>query len=298
MSGDDILLPLAIEKWPILAETLKKDWPFYAQYYYFVQTAIKWKSKEPVLPQKIYCPGGDHNSGIFVAISCFAVYNVLLFAHEGFETLLHKAVTETKIIQWTEGVCFPAVNSRIIPTVYSIIETLKQTKGIEIEWKLPGNCFFKSREKCAAVEVRVPEGCHLGRIDESHVPLIHSLWPHRNKEHPEQTTKFIMTMVRLNGGCGLFSRENNELLSWASQSELGALSFVQTIEKCKRKGYAKVVVNAFAKELAENGVDSFLYIIKENLVSETMFQSLDWKLNHEEEWIKMTETRNKIDLKN
>ncbi|XP_033229597.1 uncharacterized protein LOC117181135 [Belonocnema kinseyi] len=296
--GTDILLPLALEKWPILTETLKKDWPFYAQYYYFVQTAIKWKSKEPVLPQQIYCPGGDPKSGILVAIFSFAENYVLLFAHEGFEGLLHKAVTETKIIQWTKGVYFPAVNSRIIPTVYSIIETLKQTIGIEIEWNSPGNCFFKSKEECAAVQVRVPEGCCLDRVDESHVPLIHSLWPLRDKEHPETTTKIIMTIVRLNGGCGLFSRENNELLSWALQSELGALSIVQTIEKCKRKGYAKVVVNAFAKELAENGVDSFLYIIRENLVSETMFKSLNWKLNHRYYWIKMTVSRSKIDLKN
>ncbi|XP_033231986.1 uncharacterized protein LOC117182970 [Belonocnema kinseyi] len=134
------------------------------KYYYFVQTAIKWRSKEPNLQHTIYCPGGEYNSGIFVAVSSFSVYHVITFAREGIEKLLYRAMTETKIIKWTADVRFPAIiKSRIISAVESITETLNHTKGTEIE---------------------VHEGYNLDRIKPSHVPLIHSLWDGRDPKRP------------------------------------------------------------------------------------------------------------------
>lgn len=84
----------------------------------------------------------------------FALYFTITFAHEGFEDLLYKAVTETKFIDWTKGVFFAAVHSRLIPTVYSIVEYLKQKKGMEVKFHNLGNCFFKSKEKCANVDIK------------------------------------------------------------------------------------------------------------------------------------------------
>ncbi|XP_051172663.1 uncharacterized protein LOC127288980 [Leptopilina boulardi] len=287
--SSDILEPLPLEKWQLLAEKLKKNWPANVQYYYFVHTAKKWKTKEPNIPITIYCLNADYNSGIFVSVSDFTIYSVIAFAHEGFEKLLYKAVTESKFIKWNKGVFLPAIQLRLVPTVYSIIDFLKVKKNLEIEWNVPGNCFFKSKEECAVFEVQVPDDCYLKELDDTHIPLIHSVWPHRNEENPELSTRHVMAMVKFNGGLGLFSKDTNELLSWAVQSELGAISLVQTIDRCKRRGYAKIVTNAIAKELAMKEIDSFLFIVKGNIPSESMFSSLNWKHLHETDWIQTKE---------
>ncbi|XP_051172666.1 uncharacterized protein LOC127288983 [Leptopilina boulardi] len=288
MSFNDILQPFPIEKWSLLADTLKIVWPPYAQYYYFIQTAMKWKSKDPNIPISIYCPDGDHNSGIFVAVSSYTLYFIITFAHEGFEELLYKAVTTTNFIDWSKGVFFAAVHSRIIPTVYSIIEFLNQKYGIEIKFHNPGKCFFKSKEKCTNVQLQIPDDCYLKELNETHVSLIHSVWPHRNEENPELTTRQVLSMIKFNGGLGLFSKETKQLLLWAVQSETGAISLVQTIEHCKRKGYGKLITNAFAKQLSFIGIDSFVFIVDENNISKSMFKSLDFELVHENDWIQMT----------
>ena len=124
----------------------------------------------------------------------------------------------------------------------------------------------------------VPDDCYLKILEESHVPLIHSLWPFRDEENPEITLKYLMTVVRLNKGIGLFSKDNNELLSWILHTEMGGLGVLQTVENCKRKGYAKVVINALAKDLAMKGVDPTLFVVQGNIPSEKLFTSLNWKV--------------------
>lgn len=135
----------------------------------------------------------------------------------------------------------------------------------------------------------IPDDCYLMELNETHVPLMHSVWPHRDEENPESTTRQVLAMVKYNGGLGLFSKETNDLLSWAVQSETGAISLVQTIERCKRKGYAKLIINAYAKELAIKGMDSFVFIVHKNLVSKSIFKSLNFDLVHESDWIQMTD---------
>ncbi|XP_033228932.1 uncharacterized protein LOC117180543 [Belonocnema kinseyi] len=251
---EDILLPLALKKYPLLAETLRKDWPAYAE---------------------------------------FGYYNVITFAHEGFEQLLHKAVTETNIINWVESVRFPVISSRIISIVYAMVETLKHTKGIEVESTVTGNVFFRPKEEGAALEVRMPEECYLERIDQSHVPLIHSLWPNRNKSNPEISTNQLMTRVRLNGGLGLFSKENNELLSWSLRGEFGENAVTHTIEKVRRKGYAKVVECAFVNELAKQGFDAFGVIVSGNVASEALWKFTNGKVKQPSGCVQMTKLRNR-----
>ncbi|XP_043466055.1 uncharacterized protein LOC122500944 [Leptopilina heterotoma] len=283
----DILEPLPLEKWKLLAKTLKNNWPANIQCYYYLRTAEKWKLKEPNIPITVYCPHGDYNSGIFIAISSITIYLVFPFAHEGFEDFLYKTVTETKFIKWDKRIFFPAMQSRLIQTVNSIIEFLKVEKKIKMEWCLELDCYFKSKEECSITEVRLPEDCYLRELDHSHVPLIHALWPHRSREDPELTTRQVSAMINFNGGLGLFSRETGQLLSWAVQSEIGAISLVQTIDRCQRRGYAKIVTNAFAKLLASKNIDSFVFIGKENSISKLMFSSSSWKYYDEIHWIEL-----------
>ncbi|XP_051172665.1 uncharacterized protein LOC127288981 isoform X2 [Leptopilina boulardi] len=248
MSSDDILQPLSAENWKLLAELLKKNWPSNIQCTY-------------------YC--------------------LIIFAHEDCEELLYTAVTKTKFINWDEEVSFAAVQSRLIPTAHSIIEYLKANKGIEIKYNELGKCFFRPKEEAAIFQVQLPNNCYLKELDETHVPLIHSVWPLRSTYDEKLTYKYVSIMIKFNKGLGLFSKDTNELLSWAAQSEFGAISFVQTIERCRRRGYAKIIANSLAKILADEGTDSFAFITNENHISEKMFQSWNFRQVQEYNWIGM-----------
>lgn len=63
-------------------------------------------------------------------------------------------MTETKVINWSQGVGFVVFSSCIISTVHSIIETLKNTKGIEVERTATGNVFFQRKKEVAALKFR------------------------------------------------------------------------------------------------------------------------------------------------
>lgn len=125
-------------------------------------------------------------------------------------------------------------------------------------------------------------------MDKLNVPLIHSLWPHRNVKNPELSLKYIATLIELNGGIGLYLKENDSLVSWGIQNDWHGLGMVQTLEEHKGKGYAKVIVNVFSKKIAEQGISTTLFIIKGNTSSEKMFKTLGWKAIASCEFIHLT----------
>lgn len=49
---------------------------------------------------------------------------------------------------------------------------------------------------------------------------------------------------------------------------------LQTVQGAKRKGYAALVVKAFSKKLAEEGLDTIGYIVIENEASKKLFKSI------------------------
>lgn len=125
---------------------------------------------------------------------------------------------------------------------------------------------------------RVPDECELKPLDLSRIPLMHSVWPHRNKDHPEISEKFLETVTRLNGGVGLFLKKDDSLVSWVLHSDWGGLLALQTLDEHKGKGYGKIVVQAIIKQLAENeNLDSVLFVVENNIAPEKIFASLGYK---------------------
>lgn len=89
----DILQPLHFDDWLPLKKKLRRDWPhfayvsliyflrkyqvmcfkFFLQYYYWVDNAIKWKTKEPDMKLYIYCPEGKLDAGVFIGIEAVSL---------------------------------------------------------------------------------------------------------------------------------------------------------------------------------------------------------------------------------
>ncbi|XP_078037460.1 glycine N-acyltransferase-like protein 3 [Augochlora pura] len=273
----DILQPLSFEKWRLLQCKTKQNWPQFAYNYYWIENAIKWKEKKPDILIDIYCPYDDLEKGTFIGISKYSIYIVITFTLEPNDGLLYKALTETNVINWKEEVYFAAVHEFLKPTVYSAIEFLKNVRSLQIKFESPGNYYFQSAKECAELKVRVPEECYLKTLDKSNVHLIHSEWPHKSLDYPEESTKYLATMIELNCGVGLYLKEDNSLVSWILHNDWHGLGMVQTLAQHTRKGYAKTVSSALAKNLGLQDISVTLFIVEGNLTSETMFTNLGWR---------------------
>ncbi|XP_076297034.1 uncharacterized protein LOC143217120 [Lasioglossum baleicum] len=283
----DILQPLPFKKWRLLQSKTKRNWPTFGYYYYWIENAIRWKEKEPNILIDIYCPSGDLEKGTFIGLSRFTIYIVVPFTLEPNDTLLYKALTETNVINWKEDVFLAGVHESFMPVVYSAVEYLKNAISLGSKSVTPGNYYFQTAKECAELEVCVPEECYLKTLDKLDVHLVHSEWPHRSLEHPEETTRFLGTIIERNSGVGLYLKKDDTLVSWILHNDWHGLGMVQTLEQHKRKGYAKTVSSALAKSLGMQDISVTLFIVENNLSSEKMFKNLGWKRIASIVWIQV-----------
>lgn len=121
----------------------------------------------------------------------------------------------------------------------------------------------------------MPEGIFLAPLNESHVETMNEVWPHKSPG----SEKYLAKLLELNGGIGLFSKENNnELCSWVVKNYFGGLGILQTAEKYKRNGYGTLIVKIFSKMLAEKqGYDLTGFVVRTNSASQSMFTKLGFK---------------------
>ncbi|XP_012286244.1 uncharacterized protein LOC105702882 isoform X3 [Orussus abietinus] len=219
----DILQLLPVDEWFTLRDTLKENWPTYAYHYYWVENAIQWKKQNPNIKHDIYCPEGKLSTGVFIGISTFSGFRVYPFATGSSQNLLHKSLLESQRLDWNTGIVIAAVHEHIQPTVYSVLADLKSQRGLEIDFSIPGQYYFKSVEECATVKIQIPEECYVMRLNKSHVSQILAIWPHRHATRPELSMAYLQLLVEMNTSVGLFLRKNDALVSWVLQNEWGGL---------------------------------------------------------------------------
>ncbi|XP_033345642.1 uncharacterized protein LOC117231364 [Bombus vosnesenskii] len=274
----DILQPLPFEKWSLIKKKVEHNWPHFAYYYYWIENAIVWKKRNPNISIQMYCPYGDDEQGTFLGISNFSEYNVLIFTLHPNSDIINKVLTETKVIDYNQQVNFVTVHECFISSVLTALENLKHLRNVETNLVLSFNYYFKPAEECIKTKTWIPNECYIKPLDKSNIPLIHSVWPHRDVENPQLSLKYLSTLVEMNGGIGLYLKEDDSLVSWCMQNDWHGLSIVQTVEEHRGKGYAKIVVNMLSKKFAEQGISTVLFIVKGNTTSENMFKKLGWKV--------------------
>ncbi|XP_058788897.1 uncharacterized protein LOC131662916 [Phymastichus coffea] len=271
----DILQRLPVDKWTALRDTLRRDWPRFAYYYNFVHNSIKWKLKDPAVDIEFYCPDARADAGVFVSKSNHGRKYVMLFSFDEARDLFRGVLRETSLISWNEKCVLYCVHDNVNELLDEFLAEEK-ARGHIAEYERNVNLsFLMPRDECRKITVEVPKGCELRRIDESHIPLIHSLWPHRDVDCPEQSLAFLTTIGRLNGGFGLFSKKDNSVAAWILQCNLGGLGMLQTLDAHRRKGYGALVSMAMAKDIAErDDIDVSCFIIDRNSASQRLFASL------------------------
>lgn len=66
-----------------------------------------------------------------------------------------------------------------------------------------------------------------------------------------KSEKFLESLIHLNGGYGIFSVDNDELLCFAIFNEQLAIGMLTTLDKAKRKGYGETLAKFMSRKCVE-----------------------------------------------
>lgn len=62
-------------------------------------------------------------------------------------------LTETKLIDYNQQICFPSVHESFASNVYAALETLKYLRNVEIKLVFSNNYYFKPAEECIKTKI-------------------------------------------------------------------------------------------------------------------------------------------------
>ena len=67
--------------------------------------------------------------------------------------IIHKVLTETKLIDYDQQICFASVHGSFASNVFTALETLKYLRNVETELVLSNNYYFKPIEECIKTKI-------------------------------------------------------------------------------------------------------------------------------------------------
>lgn len=102
---------------------------------------------------------------------------------------------------------------------------------------------------------------------------IHDLYPAGNMESIEVFKKLLDKLP----GCGVFSKEEGELLAWMVQSYYGAMFSMQTKPTHRRKGYGIWLAKTLTEIVIKRGYLPFVVIRPDNSASKGLYKKLGFK---------------------
>lgn len=91
-------------------------------------------------------------------------------------------------------------------------------------------------------------------------------------------------MLKYNGGCGIFSKDDGSLLAWITLSDLGCMAILQIMEGYEGKGYGKTLTKKWCRILADMGITPVLFTVVGNKAAERLFQKIGFKILSYSTW--------------
>ncbi|XP_050420461.1 uncharacterized protein LOC126833269 [Adelges cooleyi] len=248
-------------------QVLKRQWPDSIHPYYFIKTGLKWNNKNAASVYKFYYISNDIESGIFIGTYLQPEEHlpdiVVTYTNPGNEEKFQRVLQNTKVINWQKEVLFQAVLARLS----DIVESTILEKNMKCRLYAESLLKWMSASEATKIEVKVPDGVTVRRLDKDHVDFIYSQWA-----HSDVYSKFdIVDTVNLNFGLGVFGEENNDPLAWAMCGSYGGLSTLVVRPECRRRGFGKTIANAITKEMGERGISPHAIINRRNVVSLNLF---------------------------
>lgn len=127
----------------------------------------------------------------------------------------------------------------------------------------------------------MPNEYYIAPLSESHSETINDTWHFTD----ENTLDYIKSIIRLNGGSGLFERNSHKLLSWILLNENMSPGCLYTIESVRRKGLGKLLMQFFCKQFAiRENLNVLVYANADNTESMSLLQNIGFTILNECFW--------------
>ncbi|KAJ8924215.1 hypothetical protein NQ315_007006 [Exocentrus adspersus] len=269
----DILVDIPDEDLPKLAEMYKKHQDRAPHVYSTIMTGIEWRRKKNEKYMIFMSPKGCwEEDGTFIVLLTYNSFDIFCFSLGDGENI-GEAFRRSKRLDPRGYKARQPLLYCVHQELYSPIREAIKEIGKTFSAEIPSHMFSISSEEALKYETQCPEQIYIKKLDKTHSDLINSLWPHRY----ENSEKHISLLIEMNGGYGLFSKSNNQLVSWVVISMLGQLTMLQTLESHKRKGYASILLRHASKELGKKGFSAFGTVVVGNAPSVAMFEKAGFK---------------------
>ncbi|MEO0108768.1 MAG: GNAT family N-acetyltransferase [candidate division WOR-3 bacterium] len=116
----------------------------------------------------------------------------------------------------------------------------------------------------------------VGHLALSDAPLVTKHWPHgRSQRYIEW---------RIQSGPTAAIRRRGQLVAWALTHSDGAMGILHVLEEYRGQGMARSITTALARRCIKAGIKPFLYIVKTNVASIRLTESMGFTYSGEFAW--------------
>ncbi|CAG9836775.1 unnamed protein product, partial [Diabrotica balteata] len=167
----------------------------------------------------------------------------------------------------------PIVFKTIHESLHYLIMTYITSHDLEIDRDERFYICKLQREAALKFYIRVPKEVEMRPLRRENWYRIILSWPYDHKPPPD----YITTMIKVNGGYGIFSKVTGDLLSWGLKTMMGTIEFVQTLPRARRKKYATTIIKMLAVELAKENQHPVATVRIENAAAYSFFEHLGFR---------------------
>lgn len=275
--SNDILRQLHLEDLTELLTVYEHQLPNSLRGFNYLKLQIEWLKNETVFESEklkikffTHRNGDLKTNGTFISISNENDYSIFISSLEENLEEVREIIFKSKRINWKTGPYFYSVMYDNMP----ILEQFFIERNLRTEFETPNEIYYLSKEDAIRFEYQIPENIGIRQLQESDAIIIDNNWIYKNLN----SLRTVTDLIKINGGLGIYSKSTRELLAWVLKNESLAIGRLQTIAEAKRKGYGKLLIKAFCRELAEKDeVDLIAYINQTNTASRKLFVSLGFK---------------------
>lgn len=173
------------------------------------------------------------------------------------------------------GVMFPAFCEVHVPTLAKALAA----RGLEVR-EYGADVWVYHAELCEALrELEMPDGVEVAPLREEHTKLVDSNWTYTGPG----TDELVRGLIRTHPTRAAFV--DGEPVAWILTQGSGAMGMAFTQPEHRRKGLARLVATALAREHVRERGYAFCYIVTSNASSHGLFSSLGFFKGDSTPWV-------------
>lgn len=264
MHTRDKLKPINREDWPALRDMFQSEWPQHELGYNTIQNYINWVAIDPKIKQLQILGLNDNwrDNGTFIVVDRYQIY---MYSLDESGDSLKRALL---LLDWDYSYLIVSAQE----SKREVIREALRSCNVDFQWEADSIKYELLKEDCLKLEISLPAGLHLKKLDVKHARIANNVWPWRH----EGSEYFLKRIAAWNTSIGLFN-ESGEMLAWSFVWPTGAIGPLEVAKDHFRKGYGTLITKAIAREVAKVGLNCYGTVVSTNAPSIAMFNKLGFQ---------------------